>query len=297
MLLMTVLRALPVVFLAALAAAPDALAQTGQQKYTQWCQGCHNFPGNNRNNVLGGKDWNVIKLAMDTKAPMTSDLRPPYDDGVLTDEDFMLIADYLQTFPGGLTRQLAMPADVDFGAVAVGAGSATVTREITSVGNAAVQLAATVSSSNPAEFGIASTTCTVGAFVLSGATCSVTLQFTPAATGTRSGQVDVVSNSFGSPESFAVSGTGTSAQAAIPVPVVEYFNAGFGHYFMTADADEIAGLDAGAFGGAFVRTGRQFTGWNAPGADTLPVCRFFTRDTSRRRARTSTRPTRSSAKA
>jgi serine protease len=59
-------------------------------------------------------------------------------------------------------------------------------------------------------------------------------------------------------------------------PVVEYFNAGFGHYFMTADADEIAGLDAGAFGGAFVRTGRQFSAWNAPATDTVPVCRFFT---------------------
>ena len=60
------------------------------------------------------------------------------------------------------------------------------------------------------------------------------------------------------------------------VPVVEYFNAGFGHYFMTADADEITGLDGGAFGGAFVRTGRQFNAWNAPTTGTVPVCRFFT---------------------
>jgi serine protease len=63
---------------------------------------------------------------------------------------------------------------------------------------------------------------------------------------------------------------------AASVSVVEYFNASFGHYFMTADPDEIAGLDAGAFGGAFVRTGRQFSAFDDPAAGTWPVCRFFT---------------------
>jgi len=70
-----------------------------------------------------------------------------------------------------------------------------------------------------------------------------------------------------------------SAQAtalASEVPVVEYFNAGFGHYFMTAQPDEIAGLDAGAYNGAFVRTGAGFSAWDAPVAGTQPVCRFFT---------------------
>jgi serine protease len=71
-----------------------------------------------------------------------------------------------------------------------------------------------------------------------------------------------------------------AAQATLPpanqVPVVEYFHAGFGHYFMTADEDEIAALDAGAYGGAFVRTGRQFDAFDAATAGTSPVCRFFT---------------------
>jgi len=66
-----------------------------------------------------------------------------------------------------------------------------------------------------------------------------------------------------------------SVPAAGPT-AVEYFNAGFGHYFMTADADEIAGLDAGAYNFAFIRTGRQFSVRDAPGAGTVPVCRFFT---------------------
>jgi hypothetical protein len=66
-----------------------------------------------------------------------------------------------------------------------------------------------------------------------------------------------------------------------PVPsagplAIEYFNAGFGHYFMTADPDESAGLDAGAYGGAFVRTNRSFKVHDVPAAATVPVCRFFT---------------------
>ena len=64
--------------------------------------------------------------------------------------------------------------------------------------------------------------------------------------------------------------------AAAGPAAVEYFNAGFGHYFLTADADEIAGLDAGAYNFAFVRTSKSFKVVDAPGANTVPVCRFFT---------------------
>lgn len=59
-------------------------------------------------------------------------------------------------------------------------------------------------------------------------------------------------------------------------PVVEYFNPGFGHYFMSADPDEITGLDGGAFGGAFTRTGLGFSAYEGPTEGTIPVCRFFT---------------------
>ncbi|HEY8242582.1 MAG TPA: c-type cytochrome [Casimicrobiaceae bacterium] len=163
---MATLRAIVVVFLAALAGSTAALAQTGSQLYQQWCQGCHGAPASNEKNVLAGKEWSFIKLAMDTVPQMNDILRPVYDDGLLTDDDFMKIAAYLQTFTGG-------------------------------------------------------------------AISTVT-------------------------------------------PVVEYYNAGFGHYFMTADDDEITGLDAGAFDFAFLRTGREFDAYSSPVAGTVPVCRFFT---------------------
>ena len=212
---MSLVRAFAVVVLAALAGAPAALAQTGQQKYVTWCQGCHGNPVNNKDNVLGGKDWNIIKTAMDTKPTMTADLRPAYNSGLLTDDDFMLIASYLQTFGGGVTSQLSMPTAANFGTVTVGVGSSVVTKTVSSIGNAAVQLTS-VTSSNPLEFTIVGGTCTAGAFVNPLSSCTVNLQFTPAATGTRSGQINIVSNGVGSPQSFAVSGTGQTAGAGTP---------------------------------------------------------------------------------
>jgi mono/diheme cytochrome c family protein len=492
---MSPFRALVAVLLAALVAAPAALAQTGQQLYVSaQCQGCHGNPANNTDNVLGGKEWMVTKLAMDTKPEMTAVLRPLYNAGLLTDNDFMLIAGYLQTFVGGPEGRLGMPTAHNFGTVTVGVGSAIATKTISHIGNASVQLTSvtssnplefvivggtctaglfvnplssctvqvqftpattgarngqitivsngigspqsfavsgtggtggagtpaltmpaatnfgtvnvgasssvvaktisstgtaaaqitTVTSTNPSEFAIVSRTCTDGATVTAGSSCTVSVQFSPAASGARNGQITVTSNGTGSPQSFAVSGTGQTvagspalsvpasanlgssavgvqtagtqitinstgtasttitsvlsssasefpivgntcgvvvagsnckvtvafrplaagarsgsitvasnapgsphtvslsgtgtsvAPTANKVTVVEYFNAGFGHYFMTADTDEITGLDGGAYNFAFLRTNRAFNAWNGPTAGTVPVCRFFT---------------------
>lgn len=58
-------------------------------------------------------------------------------------------------------------------------------------------------------------------------------------------------------------------------PAVEYFHKGFGHYFITAAADEIIKLDAGAFAG-WARTGESFNVYATPHTGAAPVCRFFT---------------------
>jgi hypothetical protein len=64
------------------------------------------------------------------------------------------------------------------------------------------------------------------------------------------------------------------------VEVVEFYNAGLDHYFISADPAEIAVLDGGAFGGAWKRTGSTFPAWDVNGApgNTVPVCRFFGTD-------------------
>ncbi|MBK7334122.1 MAG: hypothetical protein IPI87_18110 [Betaproteobacteria bacterium] len=61
------------------------------------------------------------------------------------------------------------------------------------------------------------------------------------------------------------------------VEAVEFYNAGFDHYFLTADPAEIAALDGGTFAG-WTRTGQGFTAYAAGsynGGTVRPVCRFY----------------------
>ena len=96
---------------------------------------------------------------------------------------------------------------------------------------------------------------------------------------------------------FSLERVGGVASGPTTTDVVEYFNAGFDHYFMTAQADEIAGLDGGAYGGAFVRTGRSFkVGERRPRARCRCAASSPRRACSALRARTSTRRTRPSAR-
>ena len=65
----------------------------------------------------------------------------------------------------------------------------------------------------------------------------------------------------------------------ITATVVEYFNQALGHYFMTADSNEISVLDTGVLHG-WVRTGQTFKAYLASDAPPLgisPVCRFYGR--------------------
>jgi probable HAF family extracellular repeat protein len=60
---------------------------------------------------------------------------------------------------------------------------------------------------------------------------------------------------------------------AVKMPAVEYHHAGFDHYFMTANADEIAKLDTGA--GGWTRTTGTFNVYVGDQPGTNPVCRYF----------------------
>ena len=58
------------------------------------------------------------------------------------------------------------------------------------------------------------------------------------------------------------------------VTAIEFYHAGFGHYFVSAQADEIAAVDLGLFAG-WTRTGRRWNVWSS-GTGLADVCRFFT---------------------
>ena len=83
-----------------------------------------------------------------------------------------------------------------------------------------------------------------------------------------------------SPYRFIVSGSINLSLLPPPiaiVPVIEFYHAGFNHYFMTADTVEINALDTHYFTG-WERTGYQFfaypTGASA-GGTINPVCRYY----------------------
>ena len=84
---------------------------------------------------------------------------------------------------------------------------------------------------------------------------------------------------------LAVGAADTSADTGSPlvarlagdrqtVDLLEYFHAGFGHYFVTANVDEMKKLDDGTFVG-WERTGEGFTALPTGAAGAADVCRFF----------------------
>jgi hypothetical protein len=69
--------------------------------------------------------------------------------------------------------------------------------------------------------------------------------------------------------------TGTvPAAGPATVPVIEYYNQGLDHYFMTASPSDISALDGGQFFG-WARTGETFKAYPTQVLSTVPVCRFF----------------------
>lgn len=71
----------------------------------------------------------------------------------------------------------------------------------------------------------------------------------------------------------ALAGVAAHATAAT-VPVIEYYNAGQDHYFVSSLAADIQALDSGKFQG-WARTGRTFEAYPAATGNASPVCRFY----------------------
>jgi len=72
-------------------------------------------------------------------------------------------------------------------------------------------------------------------------------------------------------------GEGTMAKFLREEHAIEYYYAGFGHYFVSATPIEIALLDASP--STWVRTGLSFKVWTEAAASLSPVCRFFSGQT------------------
>jgi cytochrome c553 len=102
------------------------------------------------------------------------------------------------------------PGSLDFGLSTVGAAPIARTVSLTNGGTAALSLSAVNVTGN--GFG-GSHNC--GTSVASGASCTLTLTFSPPSAAATTGQVSVVSNASGSPHTVALAGTGVLASTAV----------------------------------------------------------------------------------
>lgn len=174
---------------------------------------------------------------------------------------------------------IATPPWIDFDHQPLGTTSVSQTLTITNPERAALALtldSVGFSGKDARDFSLVSD-CVVGGRYSTNEGCSATIAFTPSADGPRSTEIV-----FSLHPGFATAGYVTLAYsvtgvggAAVPVDVVEYYNATLDHYFITWLAAEQANLDAGKTPTRWVRTGFSFHAYTSAQAGTSPVCRYY----------------------
>src|SRR5947209_1743058 len=111
------------------------------------------------------------------------------------------------------------PSAVTFPAQAVGTTSLAQTATVTNTGTSSVFFnAETQGGANAVDFLDLNSQC-VGVTIAPGASCALTLQFRPSATGTRTGTIALTDNAAGSPQIINLTGTGTSTAGPTPMTV------------------------------------------------------------------------------
>jgi hypothetical protein len=99
------------------------------------------------------------------------------------------------------------PARLNFGSHKVGTTSAPKTVTVTNAGTTTVTFTApTIDGADPGDF---HQTNNCGASVAGGASCTISITFTPTATGARDATLEVNDDGGASPQTAALSGTGT----------------------------------------------------------------------------------------
>ncbi|HUA17086.1 MAG TPA: choice-of-anchor tandem repeat GloVer-containing protein [Verrucomicrobiae bacterium] len=105
----------------------------------------------------------------------------------------------------GTTAKLS-PLSLSFGTVTVGSKSAAKTVTLTNGGTSALAITSiTITGTNASDF---AETNTCGSSLAASASCTISVTFTPGATGSRSAAISVTDNAIGSPQKVTLSGTG-----------------------------------------------------------------------------------------
>jgi len=127
--------------------------------------------------------------------------------------DFGLDTVFLNVPSGSAPAVTLTPTSLNFGDVALGVTSAAKTVTLKNTGSAALTITKiAITGTNSSDFHETATTC--AASLAAGATCTIGVDFKPAATGARSAAISITDNAAGSPQHVPVNGVGTTAKLA-----------------------------------------------------------------------------------
>ena len=245
-------------------------ATSGQVLYQTWCTGCHGPASNNQNDILlGANNAPAIQAAWANVAEMQY-LQTAIPNAAQAAAD---IAAYLATIPGATGGRLQVQGAASLGQVTIGQSAAPTTLVLTNTGTAGAVVTSVVSTA-PALFPILASSCSGN--IAPGGQCKISIAFLPVTTGSVYAGITISSTGIGSPQTVIVSGVGLSPGSGPAVStVVEFYNAGLDHYFISPLPQEIAVLDVGNIFMGWVRTGLTFRAYLPATAGASPVCRFY----------------------
>jgi len=111
------------------------------------------------------------------------------------------------------------PATLAFPNTAAGSTAATLTTTLSNTGNATLTgIAISIGGANASDFSQTATTC--GTTLEAGATCTISVSFTPASAASFTATLSVADNASGSPQTVALSGTGTTPNYTVVSPTL-----------------------------------------------------------------------------
>jgi Putative Ig domain/Abnormal spindle-like microcephaly-assoc'd, ASPM-SPD-2-Hydin len=109
------------------------------------------------------------------------------------------------------------PTSLTFGAQAIGTTSAAQSVTVANTGNAPLFInSAATRGANPLDFTEVNDGCS-GLTLVAGTSCSVSITFSPTATGTRSATFILTDNAAGSPQTVPITGTGTGTNPPLAI--------------------------------------------------------------------------------
>ncbi len=180
------------------------------------------------------------------------------------DATYQAAPDVARTFAIAAAPQAAVaPAGLAFGARQVGTASDSQQVTLTNGGGSPLTIAGvTLTGAHPGDFAVTFNTC-VGS-VPAGGSCVVGVRFAPTAVAARAATLAIADNAAGSPQTVALSGTGTTPPAS-PAPQSVVTASASGQGGVTPAGATSYATGSRATYTAVPASGQTFTGWTLDG--------------------------------